>query len=67
VRFSSVENAKKWEQAFEKARKYVLEHEAARILKEEARGCSSSQVASKLEGLALKEGVTAPAAGGNAA
>jgi hypothetical protein len=62
VRFSSVDNAKKWEQAFEKARKYVLEHEAARILKEEARGCSS-EVATKLEGLAL----TAPATGGDAA
>ena len=63
VRFSSVDNAKKWEQAFERARTYVLEQEAERILKEEAGGCA--EVVTKLEGLAVKEGTAS--AGGDAA
>jgi len=35
ARFSSVDNAKKWEEAFVKARKHVLERQAGKILKEE--------------------------------
>ena len=70
VRFSSVENAKKWEAAFERARKYVLEQEAARILKEEAGGgcandAAADHVAARLEGLAVKEGSLAAAAAGD--
>ncbi|XP_023334211.1 ran-specific GTPase-activating protein isoform X2 [Eurytemora carolleeae] len=38
ARFSNPEKAKLWEKAFEKARKYVLESEAAEILKQEGRG-----------------------------
>jgi hypothetical protein len=73
VRFSSVENAKKWEAAFERARKYVLEQEAARILKEEAGGgcgadaAAADHVAARLEGLAVKEGSLAAAAAGDEA
>ncbi len=70
VRFSSVENAKKWEAAFERARKYVLEQEAARILKEEVGGgcaeaAAADHVAARLEGLAVKEGSLAAAAAGD--
>jgi len=38
VRFSNIDNAKKWETAFEKARVFVLEKEAEKIWKEEKGG-----------------------------
>lgn len=49
IRFSTAENARRWQQAFERARNYVVQQEAARILREE------DEMAGKLKDMTVQE------------